>query len=98
MTALNERRKEFRLEWRETPERLDRMATWESAAVLQYGDYFLVAGWYYNGIEEDNWYAAIYEVIDEFSGPETDLGLEEISPGFFPDPGHAIEWALNALE
>ena len=59
----------------------------------------LMAGWYYNGPEEPRWYAAIYETLGdaEPDDPEADLGLVAISPGFFQDEGHAIEWAINTI-
>lgn len=99
MTALTARRKELRLRWRETPESLDSIARKTQGHPIRYGDHYLLTGWYYNGINRDGWYASIYEKLDDESmGPETDLGLAEISPEFFPDEGHAIEWAINMIK
>lgn len=98
MAALDKRRKELRLRWRETPESLDRLVLHEGATTVLYGDKILLAGWNFNGIGEPSWYGAVYETLgDEYQGPETDLGLAAISPGFFEDDGHAIEWAINAI-
>lgn len=101
MTALTQRRQELRLEWRETPERLEKkIARVGAGTILAYGDKILMAGWYYNGPEEPRWYAAIYETLGdaEPDDPEADLGLLTISPGFFQDEGHAIEWAINTIK
>ncbi len=97
MTELLKRRNKLRLRWHETPESLDRMVIGEGATTILYGDMILLAGFYYNGPGEPNWFAAVYETLaDEYQGPETDLGLANISPDFFEDEGHAIEWAIKA--
>lgn len=102
MTALTQRRQELHLEWRETPERLISKAMHEGCSIMRYGQHYLMTGWNdleYWRPEEERWYAAVYEQLDdEEMGPETDLALVEISPEFFQDEGHAIEWAINAIK
>ena len=99
MTALSEKRKELRLDWRETPESLGRKVLGDGGMITTYDDKILMAGWYYNGPGEPSWYGAVYEQLDDGPlDPETDLGLAEISPGFFRDEGHAIEWALHSIK
>lgn len=94
MTTLAKRRNELRLDWRETPERLEA----KYKTVIPYGPYILIAGHYYNGPGEPNWFGALYEVtFDEEINPESELGLSAVSAEFFRDAGHAIEWAMNAI-
>lgn len=104
MTELTQRRQELHLEWRETPERLISKAMNEGCSIMRYGQYYLMTGWsdleYRRPEEEEEyWYAAVYEQLDDGKmDPETDLALAEISPGFFQDEGHAIEWAINTIK
>lgn len=99
MTALTQRRHELRLRWRETPESLEGIARRVHGNPIRYGEHYLLTGWYYNGPKQNGWYVAIYEKLDdETMDPETDLALAEISPEFFQDEGHAIEWAINTIK
>lgn len=97
MAALAERRMKLRLRWRETPESLEkRLMQAGNGSSLPYGDKILMTGFYYNGPGCKNWYGAVYEALEDGElDPETDLGLAEISPGFFRDEGHAMEWAIK---
>lgn len=67
-------------------------------ALLVYGDTVLMSGFYWNGPHRPAYYAAIYETIyDHRVEAESDLELIAVSPEFFEDNGHAIEWAINYI-
>ena len=98
MVKLHEKMNELYLRWRETPENLGRRFSYEGT-LIEYGHFLLIAGYYYNGPGENSWFGAIYEPLfeDEIDA-ETDLGLCGISPGFFKDEGHALEWAIEKVK
>ena len=65
---------------------------WET--VLTYGDKVIMAGYYYTGIGCTNYFAAIYEHLDDDTSAEGLLGLQAVSEVEHEDNGHAIAWAI----
>ena len=77
---------------------LDRVSA-SYGSVLKYGEYVLVTDIHWKGY----FTAEIYEFIE--TPEETGLGececrlnLIEKSEGFFPDGGHALEWAISRVK
>lgn len=67
-----------------------------SAKILTLGEWVIMAGYRYNGLNENCWYAAIYEFISDGRTCEDKIRFVEVSDEFFPDDGHAVKWAMNA--
>ena len=93
--TINEGMKKYRLPNPTTSEDLERRFSGMDGKVLNYGDRVLVAGYYYNGQGQPNYYAAVYEHLDDDLSCEGTLGLREVSEVYFEDEGHAIAWALG---
>ena len=81
----------FRLPETTTPENL--ACNWSTT--LNFGDKVLLAGYYYNGIGANSYFAAIYTHTDSDFSCEGEIRLTAVSEDFFPDNGSAIAWALN---
>ena len=67
-----------------------------SAKILTLGEWVIMAGYHYNGLNENCWYAAIYEFTSDRHTCEDKIRFVEVSDEFFPDDGHAVKWAMNA--
>lgn len=64
--------------------------------VLNFGDRILLAGYYYNGIDQPSYFGAVYEYLDDDDHScEAMIGLREVSDVEFEDDGHAIAWAMQ---
>lgn len=64
--------------------------------VLNFGDRILLAGYYYNGIDQPSYFGAVYEYLDDDDHScEAMIGLREVSGVEFEDDGHAIAWAMQ---
>ena len=86
------------LRMRETPEILENAYSGIDGTIVTFADKILVAGFYWNGPGQNNYFGAVYETIyDEPIDAETDLELIAVSDGFFKDNGHAIEWAIKSI-
>lgn len=81
----------FRLPETTTEENLEE----RFSKTLTFGTKVLIAGYFYNGLNQPNYYAAVYEHTDEDLTCEGRIALKEISEDFFEDDGHAIAWALT---
>lgn len=76
---------------------IEELATrFSSAKILTLGEWVIMAGYCYNGLNEDCWYAAIYEFTSDGRTCEDTIRFVEVSDEFFPDDGHAVKWAMNA--
>ena len=75
-----------------TPEELE--TRFNYAKFLTFGNRVLMAGYRYNGLNENCWYGAIYEFTSVKHTCEDGIRLVEVSGEFFPDDGHAIKWAM----
>ena len=93
--TINEGMKKYRLPNPTTSEDLEMRFSGMDGKVLNYGDRVLLAGYYYNGKGQPNYYAAVYEHLDDDLSCEGALGLREVSEVSFADEGHAIAWALG---
>ena len=93
--TINEGMKKYRLPNPTTSEDLEMRFSGMDGKVLNFGDRVLVAAYYYNGKGKPNYYAAVYEHLDDDMTCEGTLGLREVSEVAFADDGHAIAWALQ---
>ncbi len=93
MTTITEATKKYRLPNPTTPEDLESRG-WSK--VLRFDDRILVAGYYYNGPEQQNYFGAMYRFLEdeEEHTCESAIGLEAVSDPMFYDDGHAILWAM----
>ena len=63
--------------------------------VLNFGDKIILAGYYYNGMNEPCYYGAVYEYLTEDTTCEGAIGLRAASETEFEDDGHAMLWAMQ---
>lgn len=90
--TINEGMKRFRLPNPSTPEDLEM----RFSKVLNFGDRVLLAGYYYNGMNEPSWFAATYEYLEDGDHDcESTIGIRAVSGVEFEDDGHAIAWAMG---
>lgn len=62
--------------------------------VLNFGDKVLLAGYFYNGMNECSYFGAVYEFLGDDRSCEGTIGLTAVSDVEFKDNGHAIAWAM----
>lgn len=80
----------------ETPETLENRFNGMDGRILEYDNMILVAGFYWNGPGQDNYFGAAYESLEDGElDAETRMELIAASVDFFKDEGHAIAWAMN---
>ena len=90
--TINEGMKRFRLPNPSTHEDLEM----RFSKVLNFGDRVLLAGYYYNGMNEPSWFAATYEYLEDGDHDcESTIGIRAVSGVEFEDDGHAIAWAMG---
>ena len=65
--------------------------------VLKYGDKVLLSGYYYMGKDSPSYYGAVYQFL-EGQSCDDDIEFLQVSPGFFADDGHAIQWCLSQIK
>ena len=84
----------YRLPTATTPENLEMWLMHNGGTILTFGDYTLVAGYYYdpNG---KNYYGAAYRFTSADHTCEGDIKLVEVSEETFTDNGHAMAWAMS---
>ena len=92
--TINEGMRTYRLPNPTTSEDLEMRFSGMEGKVLNFGDRVLVAGYYWNGKGQPNYYAAVYEHLDADLSCEGAIGLREVSEVEHIDEGHAIAWAL----
>ena len=90
MKNLKDKAFTYRLPMISTPENLG--MNWSK--ILTFGNKVLVAGYYFNGRHENNYYSAIFEFTTQDHTCEGEITLTSISDEFFEDDGHAIAWAI----
>lgn len=90
MSEMMNRANRFRLPNPSTPEDLE--CRWSKT--LMFSDRVLVAGYFYNGLNKNCYFAAVYEFLGDDTSCEGTVGLREVSDVSFEDAGHAIEWAI----
>ena len=94
--TINEGMKTYRLPNPSTPEDLEMRFSGMDGKVLNFGDKVLLAGYYYNGMNEPSWFAATYEYLEEGDHDcESTIGIRAVSETCFEDDGHAIAWAMG---
>ena len=92
--TINEGMKKYRLPNPTTSEDLEMRFSCQDGKVLNFGGRVLLAGYYFNGRGRANYYAAVYEHLDDDLSCEGAIGLKEVSDVAFEDDGHAVAWAL----
>ena len=82
--------KTFRLPETTTPETLG--CNWSTT--LNFDDRVLLAGYYYNGRNQNSFFGAVYTFTTDDHSCEGEIRLTAVSDEFFADNGHAIAWAM----
>lgn len=77
-----------------TPEELE--IRFNHSKFLTFGEQVLMAGYRYNGLDDNGYYGAIYGFTSDKHSCEDEIRLIKISDELFADDGHAIEWAMTA--
>ena len=90
MKKLEKLARTFRLPETTTPENL--ACNWSTT--LNFGNRVLLAGYYYNGCNQNSYFAAVYTHTDSNLSCEGEIRLTAISEKFFPDNGSAAQWAM----
>jgi len=93
--TINEGMKKYRLPNPTTSEDLEMRFSGMDGKILNYGDKVLLAGYYWNGRGRANYYAAVYEHLDDDLSCEGTIGLRAVSDVTFEDEGYAVAWALT---
>ena len=91
MKNLKDKAFTYRLPMTTTPETLG--MHWSKT--LTFGNKLLLAGYYYNGKHENNYFGAIYEFETSDHTCEGEIKLTAISDEFMEDDGHAMAWAMT---
>ena len=89
---MKTRAKAYRLPETTTPEDLEEC--WSTT--LNFGEKFLIAGYYWNGPGQPTYFGATYEFTTDDHTCEGEIRLTAVSEVEFEDNGHAIAWAMNA--
>lgn len=95
MTSLEKKAREHRLPMTTTPENLESAFFTDSAVFLTFGNKTLMAGYSYQGRNQNNYYGAVYEWTTGKHTCEDEIRLIGISDEYFADNGSAIAWAMN---
>ena len=91
MTNLEKNARTYRLPETTTPENL--ACSW--SCTVNFGDKVLLAGYYYSGRNQNSYFGAVYEHLDDDLSCEGTIGLAAASEVAFEDDGHAIAWAMT---
>ena len=67
----------------------------DRATFVKFDNLLLMAGYFYNGPREKDYFSAIYEITDITKDGEEKIRLVKISDDFFVDNGHALAWAMG---
>ncbi len=87
----------YRLQKTTTPENLEMRLMHNSGTILTFGEFTLVAGYFYNP-NGRSYYGAIYRFTTADHTCEGNIELVSISDETFEDNGHAIAWAMSKAE
>ena len=90
MKNLKDKAFTYRLPMTSTPENLG--MNWSK--ILTFGNKVILAGYYYNGRNENSYFGAVYEFAGKDHTCEGEIKLTAVSDEFFEDDGHAIAWAM----
>lgn len=94
MTNLEKQARTFRLPMTTTPEELESMFFTDTAVFLTFGNKTLMAGYSYQGRNQNSYYGAVYEWTGSGHTCEDEIRLTAVSDEFFADNGSAIAWAM----
>ena len=87
----------YRLPTTTTPENLEMQMMHNGGTILTYGDFTLVAGYYYNP-NGQSYYGAIYRFTTADHTCEGKIELVDIAEDTFADNGHAMAWAMSKAD
>ena len=87
--------KTYRLPSTTTPESLEMRFSNMDGKTLAFGNYTLVTGYYFSGMNENSYFAAIYAFTTDDHTCEGEVRLVKVSNDRFADDGHAIAWAIS---
>ena len=65
------------------------------SCTLNFGSRVLLAGYFYSGINKNNYFGAIYEYTTNDHSCEGEIRLIKVSEEMFEDNGHAIAWGMQ---
>lgn len=91
MDDLKTAAKKLRLPLASTPE--DLACDWRH--VIGFGEYTLLAGYHYMGLNNPSWFGAVYYFCTQNKNVDDPIKLQKISKERFVDEGHAIQWCLS---
>lgn len=95
MTNLEKKAREYRLPMITTPENLETAFYTDLAVFLTFGNKTLMAGYSYQGRNQNCYYGAVYEWTTKKHTCEDEIRLTAISEEYFKDNGTAIAWAMS---
>lgn len=84
----------YRLQETTTPENLETRMMNDGGTTLNFGEYVLATGYYYNP-NGRSYYGALYRYTTSDRSCEGEIKLVAISEETFTDNGHAIAWAMS---
>lgn len=93
-TKTNTKAATYRLHQTTTPENLELQMMHNGGTILTFGNFTLVAGYYYNP-NGRCYYGAIYRFTTTDRTCEGEIKLVTISDDTFEDNGHAMAWAMS---
>ena len=91
MKSMSEKMKTYHLPETSTYESLG--CGWST--VIRFGSRILLAGYFYSGPKENDYFGAIYEFTTADTTCEGEIRLTAVSDEHFEDAGHALQWGMN---
>ena len=85
----------YRLQATTTPENLEMRFSDMDGKTLTFGNFTLVAGYYFSGMNANSYFSAIYTFTTDDHTCEGEVKLVKVSEDRFEDDGHAIAWAIT---
>ena len=79
-----------------TPERLEMRFAYGNGKTINFGDFTLIAGYYYKP-NSGCYFGAVYRFSTDNHTCEGKVELISISDDTFEDDGHAIAWAISKV-
>ena len=95
MTSREKKAREFRLPMSTTPENLETRFFTDPAVFLTFTNKTLMAGYSYQGRNQNSYFGAVYEWTGDGHTCEDEIRLTAVSEEFFNDNGRAIAWAMD---
>ena len=95
MKKIEKKAAEYRLPMTTTPEMLETRFFTDTAVFLTFGNKVLMAGYFYQGRNQNSYFGATYEFTTSDHTCEGEIKLTGISDDFFEDNGHAMQWAMT---